>query len=34
VTVNDEGTDVTVSFSGRNNRNEEKIALKFTVPGK
>jgi phosphodiesterase/alkaline phosphatase D-like protein len=32
VTVTDNGTNVTVNFSGRNNQNEEKIALKFIVP--
>jgi prolyl oligopeptidase len=34
VTVTDDGKEVSVSFSGRNNRNEEKIALSFKVPAK
>jgi len=32
VTVTDEGNEITVSYSGRNNKNEEKISLKFKVP--
>ncbi|MHC1764582.1 MAG: prolyl oligopeptidase family serine peptidase [Verrucomicrobiia bacterium] len=32
VTVRDHGTGIDVSFSGRNQKNEEKITLKFTVP--
>ena len=31
VTVTDEGGPITVRFSGRNNRDEEKISLEFTV---
>jgi len=31
VTVTDEGDNIAVSYSGRNNKNEEKISLKFTV---
>jgi hypothetical protein len=32
LTVADKGDRIEVSYSGRNNRNEEKISLKFTVP--
>ena len=32
VTVTDEGSEIAVSYSGRNNKNEEKISLKFKVP--
>ncbi len=32
VTVTDRGSSIDVSYSGRNNKNEEKITLKFTVP--
>jgi hypothetical protein len=32
ITVTDEGGQISVSYSGRNNKNEEKITLKFTVP--
>ena len=32
LTVNDKGTQIDVAFSGRNNKDEEKISLKFTVP--
>ena len=32
LTVTDEGDSIKVSFSGRNNKNEEKISLKFSVP--
>ena len=31
-TVIDKGTSIDVSFSGRNNKDEEKISLKFSVP--
>lgn len=31
VTVTDEGDDIVVSYSGRNNKNEEKISLRFKV---
>ena len=31
--VKDDGREITVQYSGRNNRNEEKIAFKFKVPG-
>jgi hypothetical protein len=31
VTVTDEGGPITVRFSGRNNKDEEKISLEFTV---
>ena len=34
VTVTDEDGRLTVNFSGRNQFNEEKIALKFPVPGR
>lgn len=34
LTVTDEGGTIDVSFSGRNNKNEEKISLKFSVPAK
>ena len=34
VTVTDEGERIEVTFSGRNQLNEEKIALKFSVPGR
>lgn len=30
--VDDRGDHIDVTYSGRNNRNEEKISLKFTVP--
>lgn len=32
VTVTDRGEEISVQYSGRNNLNEEKISLKFTVP--
>ena len=32
ISVTDNGNDLDVSYSGRNNKNEEKISLKFTVP--
>ena len=32
LTVTDTGDSIDVSYSGRNNKNEEKISLKFTVP--
>ena len=32
LTVNDEGTRIEVVYSGRNNEDEEKISLKFSVP--
>jgi prolyl oligopeptidase len=32
LTVDDKGDRIEVSYSGRNNKNEEKISLKFTVP--
>jgi prolyl oligopeptidase len=32
ITVTDSGGDITVNYSGRNNKNEEKVSLKFTVP--
>jgi alkaline phosphatase D len=32
VTVTDKGDEIAVRFSGRNNKNEEKISLQFTVP--
>jgi len=32
LTVEDKGDLIEVSYSGRNNQNEEKISLKFTVP--
>jgi hypothetical protein len=32
LTVDDKGDRIDVSYSGRNNKNEEKISLKFTVP--
>jgi len=32
MSVDDRGDRIDVTYSGRNNRNEEKIALKFTVP--
>lgn len=34
VQVNDTGERISVQYSGRNFRNEEKITLKFSVPGK
>lgn len=34
VTVDDQGKQIQVAFSGRNHRKEEKIALKFIVPTK
>jgi phosphodiesterase/alkaline phosphatase D-like protein len=34
VTVDDEGSQLRVSFSGRNERNEEKVTLTFTVPAR
>ena len=33
VSVKDDGKTITVTYSGRNNKNEEKVSLKFTVPG-
>jgi hypothetical protein len=32
VTVTDRASAIEVRFSGRNNRNEEKISLQFAVP--
>jgi hypothetical protein len=32
VQVSDDGRRIAVHYSGRNNRNEEKISLRFTVP--
>jgi hypothetical protein len=32
IRVNDHGDRIDVTYSGRNNRNEEKISLKFTAP--
>jgi hypothetical protein len=32
LTVTDKGTQIEVRFSGRNNKDEEKISLKFSVP--
>ncbi len=32
MTVTDKGTHIDVVFSGRNNKDEEKISLKFSVP--
>jgi prolyl oligopeptidase len=32
LTVSDKGTHIDVVFSGRNNKDEEKISLKFSVP--
>ena len=32
ITVEDHGDRIEVSYSGRNNTNEEKVALKFSVP--
>jgi cold shock CspA family protein len=32
VTVTDKGQEISVHFSGRNMKNEEKISLNFTVP--
>ena len=32
VTVTDRGSTIDVSYSGRNNKNQEKISLKFSVP--
>jgi len=32
ITVTDSGGEIRVSYSGRNNKNEEKITLQFTVP--
>ena len=34
MSVEDRGERIDVTYSGRNNRNEEKISLKFTVPAK
>jgi alkaline phosphatase D len=34
ITVRDEGDRLQVSFSGRNNRDEEKVSLRFSVPGR
>jgi phosphodiesterase/alkaline phosphatase D-like protein/dienelactone hydrolase len=34
ITVRDEGQRLQVSFSGRNNRDEEKVSLQFAVPGR
>ncbi len=33
VSVKDDGKTITVTYSGRNNKNEERLALQFTVPG-
>ena len=32
LTVTDKGNAIDVAYSGRNNRDEEKISLRFTVP--
>jgi prolyl oligopeptidase len=32
ITVSDRGSEMEVKYSGRNNRNEEKVSLQFTVP--
>jgi hypothetical protein len=32
MSVEDRGERIDVSYSGRNNRNEEKVSLKFSVP--
>ena len=32
MSVDDRGSRIDVTYSGRNNRNEEKITMKFTVP--
>ena len=32
MTITDKGTHIDVVFSGRNNKDEEKISLKFSVP--
>jgi phosphodiesterase/alkaline phosphatase D-like protein len=32
VTVNDDGKEIRVNFSGRNNKDDEKVKLQFTVP--
>jgi hypothetical protein len=32
LTVNDKGDAIDVAFSGRNNKDQEKISLRFTVP--
>ena len=32
LTVTDKGSEIDVAYSGRNNKDEEKISLKFTVP--
>jgi cold shock CspA family protein len=34
VTVKDDGKEIQVRYSGRNNQDDEKIALEFRVPGK
>ncbi len=33
ITVNDRGDEIEIRYSGRSNKNEEKISLQFTVPG-
>jgi hypothetical protein len=32
LSVDDQGDHLSVTYSGRNNRNEEKMSLKFTEP--
>ena len=32
LTVTDKGERIDVAYSGRNNKNEEKISLRFSVP--
>jgi hypothetical protein len=32
MSVEDRGERIHVTYSGRNNRNEEKISMKFSVP--
>jgi hypothetical protein len=34
LTITDKGNAIAVAFSGRNNKDEEKITLKFSVPAK
>ena len=34
LTVTDNGSAIEVAFSGRNNKDEEKISLKFSVPAR
>lgn len=34
VTITDQGARIDVAYSGRNNKNEEKISLRFSVPAK